>query len=416
MKSVRRTASRFIYSGYARLAIIVIPLLGIVALLMPPVITDTNEMGKEHRAQFQQQIDPLNDKVQKLGISSENDFLTISLNPLLNIVDDVTLGKGKSIEDEYHYAIRWDLIMVVVGIIFTVYMMQTYFARFNQVDEEALVGNLHQPLSNEDTEAIISDTTYPGVALSNGAETASKRAVEVFARSTIMLFSGILFAIIGVFTFAFTISPGYESEDRINIARFEELRFLQDRIYRLTEDSKNSLTPTSEMKDALSELQNLTTAMNRPTNVTIGSLLTRFLMNNSRALGMLFFIETISWFLLRQYRSLVEDYKWFYRLYIKRQNYLVAFLIARNIKGPKDPTSLVSKALIEEDLSGRIAVGMTTEELENLKLVDQNPVMAMTQLLAGQLGYVMTPSAENKYNILHKFRTKSDRDVSNASS
>src|ERR1700730_1275815 len=100
-------------------------------------------------------------------------------------------------------------------------------------------------------------------------------------------------------------------------------------------------------------------------------------MINSRALGMLIFVETIAWFLLRQYRSLVEDYKWFYRLYLKRQNYLAALLITTEVGGAKDARTSISQALMAEDLSGQLRKGITTETLEGFKLIDENPATMM---------------------------------------
>jgi hypothetical protein len=42
------------------------------------------------------------------------------------------------------------------------------------------------------------------------------------------------------------------------------------------------------------------------------------LTNAVRSFAMLFFIEAVAWFLLRQYRSLIEDYKLFYKQYMRR--------------------------------------------------------------------------------------------------
>jgi hypothetical protein len=221
-----------------------------------------------------------------------------------------------------------------------------------------------------------------------------------------MLFSGIIFATIGILVFAFTMTAGYDSEDRYNAMRQEQMYLLQREI--LSSSASIEKRP-DDLKDIISRLQAEISAAKQPTNISAGTLIMRYLMMNSRALGMLLFIETISWFLLRQYRSLVEDYKWFYRLYIKRQNYLVAFLITQHVQNSKDARALVSNALLNEDLSGRLPTGSTTEALENLKLVDQNPIMAVTQLLAGQLGYVMSPVGADKSSLLRKLRGRARR-------
>jgi hypothetical protein len=92
-----------------------------------------------------------------------------------------------------------------------------------------------------------------------------------------------------------------------------------------------------------------------------------------RPTGVLIFIESIAWFLLRQYRALVEDYKWFYRLYLKRANYLAAIRIleTENVR-PED--MFIAASLIQEDYSGRLKSGETTESLEVLRLPEESPV------------------------------------------
>ena len=50
-----------------------------------------------------------------------------------------------------------------------------------------------------------------------------------------------------------------------------------------------------------------------------------YLTFSIRPAGALIFIEAIAWFLLRQYRALIEDYKIFHRMYLKRANYLIAY-------------------------------------------------------------------------------------------
>jgi hypothetical protein len=86
---------------------------------------------------------------------------------------------------------------------------------------------------------------------------------------------------------------------------------------------------------------------------------------------MLLFIEAIAWFLLRQHRVLIEDYKSFYRLYIRRTNYLTVLkLVAESTDASHK--GLLINALLIEDLSGRLRQGETTEGLEDQKLTDRN--------------------------------------------
>ncbi|HEX9147333.1 MAG TPA: hypothetical protein VGA09_23910 [Candidatus Binatia bacterium] len=92
-----------------------------------------------------------------------------------------------------------------------------------------------------------------------------------------------------------------------------------------------------------------------------------------RPTGVLIFVESIAWFLLRQYRALVEDYKWFYRLYLKRANYLAAIRIL-GVENLRPEDTFVAVSLIQEDYSGRLKTGETTESLEAQKLPEQSPI------------------------------------------
>jgi hypothetical protein len=100
-----------------------------------------------------------------------------------------------------------------------------------------------------------------------------------------------------------------------------------------------------------------------------------------RPTGVLIFVEAISWFLLRQYRALVEDYKWFYRLYLKRANYLAALrILGSSTVRPEDV--YVAVALIQEDLSGRLKSGETTEAIEALKAPEESPISEILRTLS----------------------------------
>jgi hypothetical protein len=106
-----------------------------------------------------------------------------------------------------------------------------------------------------------------------------------------------------------------------------------------------------------------------------------FLMRSLRPIGMLFFVETIAWFLLRQYRMLIEDYKYFYRIYLKRQNYLVSLLTIQDLKNTPEGLVLIT-AMLQEDLSGRLSRGETSEAAEQLKFLDQNPILAVAEIVS----------------------------------
>jgi hypothetical protein len=106
-----------------------------------------------------------------------------------------------------------------------------------------------------------------------------------------------------------------------------------------------------------------------------------YLFHAIRPTGVLIFLEAIAWFLLRQYRALIEDYKWFHRLYLKRANYLAAIrLFEKEVVRPEDV--FVAASLIREDLSGRLQKGETTEGLEALKQGEDDPVSQLIKTIA----------------------------------
>ncbi|GAA5012637.1 hypothetical protein GCM10025794_00760 [Massilia kyonggiensis] len=99
-----------------------------------------------------------------------------------------------------------------------------------------------------------------------------------------------------------------------------------------------------------------------------------------RPVGVLFFLESIAWFLLRQYRTLVEDYKWFYRVYLKRANYLTALRILTK-DSIRAEEMFVAASLMQYDVSGHLKAGETTEWLEAAKTPEANMVVELLKAI-----------------------------------
>ena len=150
---------------------------------------------------------------------------------------------------------------------------------------------------------------------------ASEKAKELYSRSTLMLVTGLVMALIGVIVFYFTLSPADEFEYKT------------------------------------------------------------YLIQSIRPTLMLLFIETVAWFLIRQYRFLIEDYKIFHKLYLKRSNLYITFKTLNKHDKEKDLDLLFCTALLNDDLYGKISKDDTTEQLENIKLIDSNPVVDIAKLL-----------------------------------
>lgn len=93
-----------------------------------------------------------------------------------------------------------------------------------------------------------------------------------------------------------------------------------------------------------------------------------------RPFGMLVFIESISWFLLRQYRNSMEDYKQLYRIYLKRKNYNLSYYIANNDHS-NDFNKLLIDSLLKDDMTGILSEGQTTEFLESKKIIEDSNIL-----------------------------------------
>jgi hypothetical protein len=98
-----------------------------------------------------------------------------------------------------------------------------------------------------------------------------------------------------------------------------------------------------------------------------------YLRSAIRPTGVLIFLEAIAWFLLRQHRAFVEDYKWFHRVYIKRVNYLAAAELLKRSAVSKENFFLAT-ALVREDFLERLKDGETTESLEKHKMQEDGLV------------------------------------------
>src|SRR5262249_6841841 len=114
---------------------------------------------------------------------------------------------------------------------------------------------------------------------------------------------------------------------------------------------------------------------------TSTNLLSRQLFLAFKSGAMLVFIEAIAWFLLRQYRALVEDYKAFYKYYMRRANYLAALKVATD-RNEKRLLEHVVETLLAEDLTGRLKRGETTETLEGQRAIDPNFAEKVTGMVA----------------------------------
>jgi hypothetical protein len=83
--------------------------------------------------------------------------------------------------------------------------------------------------------------------------------------------------------------------------------------------------------------------------------------------GILFFIEFIAFFFLKQYRAAMDEFRYYDTIKRNRESQLAIFLMATNELPEKDFTTVVDKLNFFE-LTGMLSAGETTEFLEASKL------------------------------------------------
>ena len=219
-------------------------------------------------------------------------------------------------------SLRYDNLTLVFGLMLVwALIFYTLFSNGSQQPDK-----VQRKLSSEaEVKSEVSKSSSNGYHVSaidlfeDEVKLAEKKAEVLFTRSTLLLGGGIIMAFIGVVIFYLTLPEGTK------------------------EDTFQS-----------------------------------FWIKALRPTGVLIFVEAIAWFLLRQYRTLVEDYKWFHRIYMKRANYLAALrVLDRAVVRPED--MFIAVSLIQEDLSGRISKDETTESLERLKASEDGPVTEILQ-------------------------------------
>jgi hypothetical protein len=112
--------------------------------------------------------------------------------------------------------------------------------------------------------------------------------------------------------------------------------------------------------------------------------LSEYLPRAIRPTGILIFVEAIAWFLLRQYRVQIEDYKSFYRIYLRRANLLIALKTIASAGKDRAQMALAA-AFLQDDQSGRLRQNETTETLAALAAVEPNPVFDLFKDLVTQV-------------------------------
>jgi hypothetical protein len=193
---------------------------------------------------------------------------------------------------------------------------------------------------------------------------AEERARDIYRRSTILLGGGIVMAFVGVALFYVTLPTWSPSESSPLIMR----------------DRPDIYSPLQLEREYWRELylrqrspleRDLPAYESRPPASEVHPWLT-FASHSLRPTGMLIFMEGIAWFLLRQYRVLIGEYKSFLRIYLKRSSYLIAWKAASS---GGDKQLDIAHAMIRDDMNGTLRKDETTEVLETMRLNEPTPII-----------------------------------------
>lgn len=103
-----------------------------------------------------------------------------------------------------------------------------------------------------------------------------------------------------------------------------------------------------------------------------------------RSFSLFFALEAIAWFLLRQYRLAIADYKELNRHYLRRQSYFLAQSILLNHPKP-EIAALIALPLLQSDSMEKLASGETTSDLEGHKLSNDNPFIDVWKALVDKI-------------------------------
>jgi hypothetical protein len=237
---------------------------------------------------------------------------------------------------------------------------------------------------------------------------AGERADALFARSALMLISGIVVAFIGIAIFAF--AAGRTSVDEpVSVVSAEYSRRAELQRYGNKADSPAETQPADQKEEHEFYLKK---QWQQFLADRIG-----YFTSNMKFVLIFVFMETIAWFLLKQYRALVEDYKLFYRMYLKRQNYFTSYLVLRSQNSRENSQAVLVAALLQENLTGVLKAGEKLDSQPQLDYAEQLPMSSagnfitrIAEVVRGQLAEQPQhhgPTSEGRSEASHSDHAKS---------
>lgn len=314
-----------------------------ILFFVHPVFLTTNTTADRERVDVQDYEKSISGKIvdrnprELAKPFSKNPFLNIYAVPTYSYNDNKYRIVGIDIE----YRIKYDTVIASAGVVLII-VLSLYFSGHsirNGAESSDLESSLARMVADSqgiENEIQTAGGTQSGSAGKHGGSARSLLAVDariafevadgILSRASFVLVAGILLSFSGIFIFYLT-APHWQD-------------FLIEPPY----SPIDTPSPPERKFDYVP-----------------------YLLGNIRPTAMLIFVEALAWFLLRQYRLLIDDYRSFYRIYIKRANYLAAISVLDGAEA-SSPKLLVGGALLQEDAWGKLRNDETSENLEARKL------------------------------------------------
>jgi hypothetical protein len=290
--------------------------------------------------------------------------------------------------------IHWDFIILL----FTAEVFLTLVAKYGGLTGVLYSsGSAPNTLSSErgaaDIRSNAANLKLPAYGdMQRDVQLAIRRADALFARSNLMLLSGIIVAFLGVGLFSVLtglVGAHGASTSSVTVA------------------AGNSPPSTVSFQSGANVARSQSVSTAAESRDTTGKADVNYFWNtatmaviqNFRPTTIFIFLETISWYLLRQYRALVEDYKAFYRIYLRRENLLVAYVISNNHTHDKAAALLVVGSMLHEDFSGRLKQNERLDSEAQLAYAGQpqfSSVIALIKEFGNAVGQVTGPNGKGK--------------------
>ena len=107
---------------------------------------------------------------------------------------------------------------------------------------------------------------------------------------------------------------------------------------------------------------------------SLGGLASRF--------GILFFVELVAFFFFRQYRSAMEEFRYFESVQRKREETFVLVRLMKEQDNKVDIDRLIKTTEGFSSTAGKLAVGESTELLESRRITKDEMENVLTSILA----------------------------------